>query len=103
MLKKKQIQDAYMLSTFFLCATVCACFALLYLRFVDADVLTLFGVFFIYVAVYCFSFVSLKHARTLARELSIEGSIVSPPLHQADSVFSSVSLPGPERPPRSNP
>jgi hypothetical protein len=38
--KRKQIQDTYMLSTFFLCATACACCAPLYLRFVDADVLT---------------------------------------------------------------
>jgi hypothetical protein len=37
--KRKQIQDACMLSTFFLCATACACCALLYLRVVDADML----------------------------------------------------------------
>lgn len=103
MVKRKQIQDAYMLSTFSLCATVCACCVLLYLRFIDADVLTLIGVFVIYVAFFRFSYVSLKRARALARELSIAGSIAPLPVCQPDSVFSSVSLPTPERPPRSIP
>lgn len=100
MVTRKQIQDAYLLSTFSLCATVCAACALIYLRFVDADVLTLIVIFPIFVGFFCFSFVSLKRARTLARELSLEGSMVTPPVHQIDPLFRSAFLPTAERPPR---
>ena len=100
MVKRKQVQDAYILSTFSLCATVCAACSLIYLRFVDADVLILFGAFVIYLAVYLFSYKSLIRARALARKISIEGSIIAPQVPQVDPLFSSVSLPASERPPR---
>lgn len=100
MVKRKQVQDAYRLTTFFLCATVCAACSLIFLRFVDAHVLILFDVLVIYCAVYCLSFASLKRARALAHELSIEGSIITRLVRQADPLFSSVSLPASERPPR---
>jgi hypothetical protein len=54
-----------------------ACFALLCLRFADASMPGLFGIFFIYAAFYCVSFMSLKHAGTHAHEFPMEGSIVS--------------------------
>lgn len=103
MVTAKQVQLAYVHSAFVMGATVLACFALIYLRFVDADVLTLSGVFFVYLAAFRFSFVSLKRARALAGELSIEGSVVSPTLRSADRPFDSASLPTSERPPRSTP
>jgi hypothetical protein len=103
MLKRKQIHDAYLLSLLFWFAAVCAACLAIYLRFVNADVLTLMGVSLIYAAVFVLSFVSMKRARELARGLAIAGSIGSHPDRDAPARFSNASLPASEPPPRSTP
>jgi hypothetical protein len=101
MVTAKQVKIAHLQSRFLLCVTVCVCFALLYLRFVDADVVTLFGVFFLYFTTFGFTYKLFKRARTLASQLSIRGALDTSPLRPADPLFHSTSLPSPERPPRS--